>query len=56
MKIKYFELISTLYLKEDLHYTKLHYKLSKFINEAFNDKDKSSKLHFLRDFKCYSFD
>ena len=54
--MKYFELISTLYLKEDIHYTKLHYKLSKFINEAFNDKDELSKLHFSRDFKYYSFD
>ena len=54
--MKYFELISTLCLKEDLYYTKLHYKLSKFINESFNDKDALSKLHFSRGFKYYSFD
>ena len=54
--MRYFELNCTLYLKEELYYLHLHERLSKFINEAFNDKDKLSKFHFKNGYKHYCFD
>ncbi len=54
--MKYFELSTTVYLQNNLHYLELHDKLSRFINEAFNDKDELSKKHFDKGYKHYCFD